>query len=62
MFIVGHVHARDHGPGCSIVGVWNRPLGLQEDLIGCPYQDGTKEEGASAPLGRLEALRSDRKF
>jgi len=42
MFTVGPVHDRDHSPGRSIAGVWNRPLGLQEGLIGCPYQDGTK--------------------
>ena len=59
MFTVGPVHARDHGPGCTIVGVWNRPQGLQKGLIGWPYQDGTKKEGASAPLGYLEAHRSD---
>ena len=62
MFTVGPVHAWDHGPGCSIAGVWNQPQGLQEGLIGCPHQDGTKMEGASAPLGHLEALRSDEKF
>ena len=62
MFTVGPVHARDHGPGCSIAGIWNRPQGLQEGLIGCPFQDGTSKEGASTPLGRLEALKSDRKF
>ena len=62
MFTVGPVHARDHGPGRSIAGVWNRPPGLQEGLIECPYQDGTKKEGASTPLCRLEAHRSDRKF
>jgi len=62
MFIVGLVHAWDHGPGRSTAGVWNRPQGLQEGLIGCPFQDGTKKEGASAPLGHLEALRSDRKI
>ena len=56
MFTVGPVHARDHGAGYSIAGVWNRPLGLQEDLIGCPFQDGTKKEGDSAPLDHLEAL------
>ena len=32
-----------------------------DGLIGCPYQDGTRKEGASTPLGRLEALRSNRK-
>jgi len=26
------------------------------------YHDGTSNEGASTPLGPLEALRSDRKF
>jgi len=58
----GSVHARDHDPGCSIVGVWNRLQGLHEGLIGCPFQDGTKKEGASAPLGHLEAFRSNQKF
>ena len=62
MFTVGPVHARDHGPGRSIAGIWNRPQGLQEGLIECPYQDGTKKEGANTPLGRLEAHRSDPKF
>ena len=62
MFTVGPVPARDHGPGRSIACVWNRPQGLQEGLIECPYQVGTKKEEASTPLGRLEAHRSDRKF
>ena len=61
-FTVGPVHARDHGPGRSVAGVQNRPQGVQEGLIGCPYQDGTRKEGASTLLGRLEAHRSDRKF
>jgi len=26
------------------------------------YHDGTRKEGASTPLGRLEALRSNRKI
>ena len=58
MFTVGLVHARDYDPGCSIAGVWNRPQGLQEGLMECPYQDGTKKEGASTPLSRLEARRN----
>ena len=59
---MGPVHARDNNPGGPIADVWNRPQGLQEGLIECPYQDDTKKEGASTPLGRLEAHRSDRKF
>ena len=62
MFTVGPVHARDHGPGRSITGAQNQPQGVQEGLIECPYQDGTRKEGASTPLGHLEAHRSDRKF
>ena len=62
MSTVGPVHVRDHGPGYSIAGVQNRPQGIQEGLIGYPMQDGTKKEGASAPLGHLEALRSTRRF
>jgi len=62
MFTVGPVDAWDHGLGCSIVGVWNWPQGLQEGLMGCPFQDGTKKEGASAFLNHLEALRLNRKF
>ena len=57
----GPVHDRDHGPGRSVAGGRNRPKGVQEGLIGCPFQDNTKE-GASTPLGRLEAYRSDWKF
>jgi len=47
---------------CSIAGVWNQPQGLQEGLMDALYHDGTRKEGASTPLGRLEAHRSDRKF
>jgi len=57
MFTVSPVHSRDHGPGCSVTGVRNWPQSVQEGLIGCPFQDGTKKEGASTPLGHLEALR-----
>ena len=45
-----------------LLGGRNLPQGDQEGLIECPYQDGTMKEGASTPLGRLEAHRSDRKF
>ena len=62
MFIVGPVHARDHGPGRSVTDAQNQPQGVQEGFIECPYQDGTRKEGASTFLGRLEAHRSDRKF
>jgi len=62
MFTIGPVHARDHGPGRSVAGVRKRPQGVQEGLIECPYQDGTRKEGVSTPLDRLEVLRSDRKF
>ena len=62
MFTVGPVHALDHGLGHSIAGVRNRLQGQHEGLIGCPYQDGSKKEGASVPFGHLEALRSDRKI
>ena len=62
MFTMGPVHARDHGPGRSVAGGRNRPQGVHEGLIGCPFQDSTRKEGASTPLGRMEALRSDQKF
>ena len=52
MFIVGPVYTRDHGPGCSVAREWNLLQGDQEGLIGCPYQDSTKKEGASTPLSR----------
>ena len=55
MFTVDPVYARDHGPGHSVASAQNQSQGVQEDLIGCPYQDSTKKEGASTPLGRLEA-------
>ena len=58
----GPVHARDHGPGRSVTSSQNQPQDVQEDLIECLYQGGTRKEGASTPLGRLEAHRSDRKF
>ena len=45
-----------------LLGGQNLLQGDQEGLIECPYQDGTRNEGASTPLGRLEAHRSDRKF
>ena len=50
MFTVGPVHARDHGLGRSVAGAQNWPQDVQEGLIGCPYQDGTKKEGANALL------------
>jgi len=62
MFIVGPVNTRDHGPGCSVAGEQNLPQGNQEGLIECPFQDGTRKEGASTPLGRLEAHRLDQMF
>jgi len=61
MFTVGPVHAQDYGLVYSIACVRNRLQGVQEGLIGCPFQDGTKE-GASAPLGHLKALRSNQKI
>ena len=45
-----------------LLGGRNLPQGKQEGLIVCPYHDGTRNEGASTPLGRLEAHRSDRQF
>ena len=62
MFTVGPVHAWDHGPRRSIAGVWNWPQGLDNGLIVCPFQDGTKKEGTNAPLGHLKAFRSNRKI
>ena len=59
MFTVGPVHAQDHALGHSVAGTQNRPQGVLEGLIGCPYQDGIRKEGASTPLGRLEAHRSE---
>ena len=59
MFKVGPVHARDHGPGRSVAGARNRPQGVQEGFIQCPYQDGTRKEEASTPLCCLEAHKSD---
>jgi len=47
---------------CSIIGGQNLLRGIQEGLIGRPYQDSTKKEGAIAPLGHLEALWSNRKI
>jgi len=35
MFTVDPVHARDHGPGCSVAGVRNWSQGVQEGLLGC---------------------------
>jgi len=34
----------------------------QEGLMNALNHDGTRKEGVSTPLGRLEAHRSDRKF
>jgi len=48
--------------GCFFAGRRNLMRGGQEGLIGCPFQDDTKKEGANIPLSRLEDLRSDRKF
>ena len=58
MFTVGPMHARDRDPKCFVAGARNQPQGIQEGLIGRPFQDGTKKEEASTPLGHLEALRS----
>ena len=38
---------------CSVTGGRNLPQVVQEGLIGCPYQDGTRKEGASTSLDRL---------
>ena len=62
MFTVGPVHAWDHGPGRSVTGTRNQLQGVQEGLIECPYEDGIRKDGASTPLGCLEAHRSDQKF
>ena len=55
MFTVGPVHAQDHGLGRSVTGARNWPQGVQEGLIGCPYQDGTPSV-AWRPSGQTESL------
>ena len=55
MFTVGLVHARDHSQGCSVAGVQNRPQGVHEGLIGCPflgwYQEGGSQRSPWSPGG-----------
>ena len=55
-FTVGSVYTRDHGPRCSIAGVRNRPQGIYEELIGCPfsrwYQEGGSQCSPRLPGGR----------
>jgi len=61
MFTVGPVHARDHGHRvfrCMVTEPAARPK--QEGLMYALIM--IQEEGASTPLGRLEAHRSDRIF
>jgi len=55
---VGPVHARDHGPGCSIAGVQNQPQGVQEiGLIVCSVRDITGGSELALPSELLEVLR-----
>jgi len=59
MFTVGPVHARDHGHRvfrCMVTEPAARPI--RRDLLYALIR--IQEEGASTPLGRLEAHRSDR--
>jgi len=58
MFRVGPVHVRDHGSGCSVASVRNRPERILEVvLIYMPIQKNNRKEGASTPLEYLETLR-----
>jgi len=57
-FTVGHVHARDHIPGCSITDVQNRPQGVQKvGLIVCPFRNIIGRRELVLPSEYLEALR-----
>ena len=46
-----------HGPGCSVVGVQNRPQGLQkEGLILCPLRNVTRGSEPTIPSEHPDVL------
>jgi len=50
MFTMDYVHARDHGPGCSVASVQSRPQGVHEvSLILCPFRNVTRGRKQRSP-------------